>query len=275
MPWTAVKMVSRIYEIGNKQRDLLSGGTGNGDTRNWENGMKIADLLDSAIRHITAHLEGDRSEPHLSQAMWNLLNALQTSIWVYTGQRPPELNNLPDHIHPWKPGNPSPCPLSSQEIEWLETWGIQRNEFPDLNDPVQSASHLAALVDGEGTISIVKRETKRREAYRLSIRVYNTSETLKNYLEKRWGATTVRRKGRRKIHKDCYTMIWTSSKAEDILRRIWPYLIIKTAQANLAVAFQTLVKNINPGCKGIPEKTLQQLRFMKEEINRMNEKGPK
>ena len=115
MPGDALFLVSRIYEDGN---------LGLGE-RNWENGMKIEDLLDSAERHIRDHISGDREEPHLSQAVWNLLNALQTSIWVWMGVRPQELNNLPDHRNPWKPGSGVyPPPLSKPEIAWLRKKGI-------------------------------------------------------------------------------------------------------------------------------------------------------
>lgn len=125
MPRIALFLVSRIYENGNIQRDKLSGGTGNGDTRNWENGMPIGELVGSAQRHLDEYQWGDRTQPHLSQAIWNLLNALMIAVWVYLGIRDPEFNNMADHIHPWKPGDQSPCPLSTQEIDWLAFKGIR------------------------------------------------------------------------------------------------------------------------------------------------------
>jgi len=116
MPWDAVWLVSNIYELGNKGRSK----TGDGNDRNWENGMPLIDFLHSAMNHITAHIAGDRSEPHISQAIWNLLNYLQTSIWVILGFRPKELNKLPNHRGNWKPGDEPPSPLSTREIEWLQ-----------------------------------------------------------------------------------------------------------------------------------------------------------
>jgi len=127
MPSIALFLVSRIYENGNIQRDKLNGGIGNGDTRNWENGMPINELLGSAERHIQRYREGDRNEPHLPQAAWNILNAIMMSVWIWLGYRDVSFNNLPDHIHNWKPGDPSPCPLSPQEIEWLKVRGIVKN----------------------------------------------------------------------------------------------------------------------------------------------------
>jgi hypothetical protein len=113
MPWTALFLVSRIYENGNKMRGI----------RNWEKGMPISEYLDSAMRHITRYIAGERTEPHLAQACWNVINALQTAIWVKMGLRPKELNDLPDHYTGREPGEIDT--LSPQEAEWLKPWGIE------------------------------------------------------------------------------------------------------------------------------------------------------
>ena len=124
MPWDAVWLVSNIYEKGNKGRSK----TGDGNDRNWENGMPLIDLLQSALNHITAHIAGDRSEAHISQAIWNLLNYLQISIWVTLGFRPKSLNTLPNHRGDWKPGDEPAPPLSPIEIDWLKFKGVIPNE---------------------------------------------------------------------------------------------------------------------------------------------------
>lgn len=54
---------------------------------NWEKGMPVHDLLNHAIAHIYGFLSGDRSEPHLGHAAWNLLAAIHShELW-------PHLNN--------------------------------------------------------------------------------------------------------------------------------------------------------------------------------------
>lgn len=54
---------------------------------NWEKGMPVHDLLNHAIAHIYGFLSGDRSEPHLGHAAWNLLAAIHSQeLW-------PHLNN--------------------------------------------------------------------------------------------------------------------------------------------------------------------------------------
>lgn len=54
---------------------------------NWERGMPVHDLLNHAIAHIFQFLSGDRSEPHLPHAAWNLLAAIHSAeLW-------PDLND--------------------------------------------------------------------------------------------------------------------------------------------------------------------------------------
>ena len=52
------------------------------DDFNWEKGMPVHDLLNHAIAHIYQFLSGDRSEPHLPHAAWNLLSAIHSEeLW--------------------------------------------------------------------------------------------------------------------------------------------------------------------------------------------------
>jgi len=115
MPPDALFLISRIYEDGCLGRGW----------RNWEHGMPVEDLLDSSKRHLDQHIAGERTQPHLSQAAWNIINAIQMSIWVWMGIRDPELGRLPDHRHLWKPGDPYPSPLSEPEEKWLRAVGVE------------------------------------------------------------------------------------------------------------------------------------------------------
>jgi hypothetical protein len=132
VPWDAMFLVSRIYEEGNIGRS----GDGTGHDRNWENGMPIQDLVQSALNHLTAYLAGDRSEPHLPQAAWNTLNAIYMSIQVHMGWRPASLNRLTNQ-RGGMPNDAPPSPLSPQEIDWLKVRGIEkkhpRHEFDELS----------------------------------------------------------------------------------------------------------------------------------------------
>lgn len=66
--------------------------------RNWEKGMNLSRLIDSALRHTFQYLEGHRDEDHLGQAAWNLMAAIHTEEMIRRGVLPAELNDLPKHL---------------------------------------------------------------------------------------------------------------------------------------------------------------------------------
>jgi len=121
IPWSALFLAARIYEIGKKGRGW----------RNWEYGMPVQDLVDSAMRHLGRYAAGHRTEPHLSQAVWNILNAIEMAIRVERGELDQSFNKFPNHFGNWNPGMSSPPALSKQEKDWLEKWGIT---FPASNE---------------------------------------------------------------------------------------------------------------------------------------------
>ena len=55
------------------------GGNKHGD-RNWEKGGEVGSFIDCAKRHIAKYEAGMRGQPHLAQAAWNILAALEMSI---------------------------------------------------------------------------------------------------------------------------------------------------------------------------------------------------
>lgn len=66
--------------------------------RNWEKGIPLHSFIDSALRHIFAYLEGDRSEDHLAAAGWNIDGCIHTEEMIDRGVLPQELNDLPCYI---------------------------------------------------------------------------------------------------------------------------------------------------------------------------------
>lgn len=47
--------------------------------RNWEKGIPIKSYIDSALRHLTKYLRGDKDEPHDRAFMWNCFAILWTA----------------------------------------------------------------------------------------------------------------------------------------------------------------------------------------------------
>lgn len=66
--------------------------------RNWEKGMNVGRLLDSAIRHIYQHLEGLREEDHLGHAAFNLFTAMHTEEMIHRGLLDDKYYDLPDFV---------------------------------------------------------------------------------------------------------------------------------------------------------------------------------
>ena len=56
-------------------------------SHNWEKGQPVVDLLNHAIRHLYKYLGGDRSEPHLPHAAWNVMAAIHSEkLWPHLNE---------------------------------------------------------------------------------------------------------------------------------------------------------------------------------------------
>jgi len=88
LPARAMKLVAMHFENGAKKYD----------ERNWEKGQPLSRYIDSALRHIFAHLEGKRDEPHLIAAAWNILCCIDTEVRVGAGLLPEALADLPEAL---------------------------------------------------------------------------------------------------------------------------------------------------------------------------------
>jgi hypothetical protein len=88
LPPGAIGMLARIYEEGAKKYEA----------RNWEKGIPLSRFLDSGLRHLMKHIEGQRDEKHIVQAAWNLMGYIETALMVERGVLPETLNDLPNHL---------------------------------------------------------------------------------------------------------------------------------------------------------------------------------
>jgi hypothetical protein len=64
---------------------------------NWRKGIPLRRYSDSALRHLFKFVRGDRDEPHLIAALWNLACLYETQSLIEEGLLPPELNDLPNN----------------------------------------------------------------------------------------------------------------------------------------------------------------------------------
>ena len=80
--------------------------------RNWEKGLPMHSMLDSAMRHLAKYMDGWTDEDHLCAAATNLLMAM------WTEEKMPEMQDIPSRMH----GEVLPC-----------TSGMETPEHRDRN----------------------------------------------------------------------------------------------------------------------------------------------
>ncbi len=83
----ALRRLALVYERGAEKYD----------ERNWEKGMYVSRMLDSAMRHIQQHLEGLRDEDHLGHAAFNIFGAIHIEEMVRRGLLDGQFVDLPDY----------------------------------------------------------------------------------------------------------------------------------------------------------------------------------
>jgi len=85
LPFRALTEVAKVFEAGAKKYN----------ENNWRRGMPLSRYLDSGMRHLSKWAIGMRDEPHLAQAVWNLMCLLETQAMIEEGLVSEDLNDLP------------------------------------------------------------------------------------------------------------------------------------------------------------------------------------
>jgi len=89
LPTHALKRVAQTMEKGCAKYSA----------RNWEKGIPLGRFMDSALRHLTQYLGGDRDEDHMAQAAWNVLCFIETEYRIKQGRLPQELDDMPSIVN--------------------------------------------------------------------------------------------------------------------------------------------------------------------------------
>src|ERR1700687_3503368 len=105
-------------------------------------------------------------------------------------------------------------------------------------------AYAAGILDGEGCVSILaRRKTDRaRATIQLRVQVSNTSIVLLSWLRERWGGSIHAHAASNRNWKLAWDWVIVSSTAGAFLRDVRPLLVIKTAQADNAIAYQATKK---------------------------------
>ena len=83
LPWCALLRISKHMEDANTHYP----------ERNWEKGLPMHSMLDSAMRHLAKYMDGWTDEDHLAAAATNLLMAM------WTEEKHPEMQDIPARLH--------------------------------------------------------------------------------------------------------------------------------------------------------------------------------
>jgi hypothetical protein len=93
-------------------------------------------------------------------------------------------------------------------------------------------SYLAGLVDADGSIGL---RIEKRGSLSLRLTVYNTNETVMDWLKIHYSGNIYRSERSNPKHKPQFQWSVNGSYAEVILRAIEPYMIIKQARERLGI----------------------------------------
>lgn len=100
-------------------------------------------------------------------------------------------------------------------------------------------AYLAGFFDGEGCIAIVKGKNHLGNVqYSLRAIVSNTNDYVLHLYKFSFGGRIQKRKYKKPEWRDCYAWELSSTRAYDFLKCVYPYLMLKKAQADLAFEFQ-------------------------------------
>jgi len=94
-------------------------GAENHGARNWEKGLPLSRMIDSAIRHIiqykmSKYMPELRNEDHLSHSIWNLLGVMHTEEMIERGSLPQKLDDLPRY----EVMDDCPKPETNEGLPW-------------------------------------------------------------------------------------------------------------------------------------------------------------
>ena len=124
---------------------------------------------------------------------------------------------------------------------------------------LQDLGYAAGFIDGEGSIMIKRSKGNRpgrpTPEYRVVVSCANTDKRPLEWLAYKFGGSIKPYVRQTPRHKDTFTWTITAKSAVAFIKLIKPYLIIKHNQAEVAIMFQTSVKNIG-GIYKLSQETL-------------------
>ena len=144
--------------------------------------------------------------------------------------------------------------------------------------PVQ---YLAGFVDGEGYLGLARiRRDHRSPEYCLRLSVYNTNRRILEDIQRTTGGTMSVIDQRQAGWKVSYALIWTNAAAARLIRKIKPFLVVKSEQSRALLAFD---RGIQAGHRlrdkagrllPLTPRDVRSRQAFYDRLKRMNRRGP-
>ncbi len=130
-------------------------------------------------------------------------------------------------------------------------------------------AYVAGFFDGEGSISI--KNTGKNTSYRLSISIGQRRPEPLFMIQSRWGGSIGKREIGKREANNFSTLLMFSKQAVSFIKDIYPYLVVKRKQAEIAIKFQEGKENT--GRRGMSIGRKEEEATMKREIEFINGYG--
>lgn len=143
-------------------------------------------------------------------------------------------------------------------------------------------AYLAGIVDGEGAVTIVELRSRGPgyEHYVGSLEITNTNLRLIDWVKVRIGHLieniTIDRRRTVKGQKPVYRLCFRNQRAEEVLRVIYPYLVIKARQAELVFELRSRIRSNIGAAKDCTKLSLGERAYRKQlylECAKLNLRG--
>ena len=93
VPVSPLLRLSAVYGRGSAKYDETPSAENPAPQPNWQRGIPMSRYVSSLHRHLIAYAEGDQSEDHMAQAMWNAAGLLWTEEAVRAGRLPRDMGD--------------------------------------------------------------------------------------------------------------------------------------------------------------------------------------
>lgn len=146
--------------------------------RNWEKGIPLSRILQSAMRHTFDYLKGDQSEDHSLSALWNWAVLIETRERIKEGLLNPKLDDL-STIPSWQKPQEQVTQISHDEYELIPTqlpkksaepgkWNNRDEFWPDIKEEYIDVKNKSGAVYRIKTLLYNKNSSPRWWRYTLN-----------------------------------------------------------------------------------------------------------